>query len=208
MARCVLIDLDGTLADSLEVMRACYEQFLERRGAVGSAEEFDQLNGPSIAQVVKILAGTHGLAGSQASLLREYEDLIVAHYEKVPPRLGALELVDALKRRHLSVAVVTSASRRVAQAWLSGNGFEVDLLIDADSVARSKPDPQPYQMALQRLSARPEEAVVIEDSPAGAASAIAAGIQTLVLAENTEGFPQPVLALSSLDQVREHLCNV
>lgn len=48
--------------------------------------------------------------------------------------------------------------------WLSG-----------DECERAKPDPLPYLIAMERLGLRPEETLVFEDSPSGAAAGVASG---------------------------------
>jgi beta-phosphoglucomutase-like phosphatase (HAD superfamily) len=43
--RGMFLDMDGTLADSVSVLRRVYFRFLEKSGCVGSDTEFDALNG-------------------------------------------------------------------------------------------------------------------------------------------------------------------
>lgn len=53
--RGLFLDLDGTLADSMPVMRETYFRFLARRGAQGSQEEFDSLAGRPLSDISVIL---------------------------------------------------------------------------------------------------------------------------------------------------------
>ena len=54
----------------------------------------------------------------------------------------------------------------------------VDLVVGGDDVTHHKPDPEPYARALEAFGATPADAVAFEDSPAGVASAQAAGVYT------------------------------
>src|SRR5688572_8005467 len=58
----LLLDFDGTLADSLGVMRSVYDQFLLSHDKEPSDAEFESLNGPPLFEVVRRLKCTHGLA--------------------------------------------------------------------------------------------------------------------------------------------------
>jgi beta-phosphoglucomutase-like phosphatase (HAD superfamily) len=68
-------------------------------------------------------------------------------------------------------------------------------LILAEDLPRSKPDPLPYQTALERLQVSASEALVFEDSPAGMRAAIAAGIPTVAIASTHP--PSTLIALGA-----------
>ena len=77
------------------------------------------------------------------------------------------------------LGVVSASSRIEVEAGLNAAGilhcFEV--VIGTEDVERTKPDPEPYLLAMQRLGAR--KALAVEDSEAGVASATAAGLDVL-----------------------------
>lgn len=183
MSKGLLLDFDGTLADSLGFMRATYEQFLAGHSAVGSAAEFQALNGPPLAEVVRRLRARHGLPAPLDDLLQEYRDLLAAGQRSIGPSLGARELLTAALERGYRAAVVTSADSAAVGAWLERNDLRsfIGVIVGGDGVARGKPDPEPYLQALRRLDCRAEGSIAIEDSPLGAAAAVAAGVRTYVL---------------------------
>ena len=87
---------------------------------------------------------------------------------------GALDLLTSLP--HGSWAVVTSGVTALARARLGAAGLPVPpVLIAADDVARGKPAPDGYLAAAEKLGLDPAEAVVFEDSVAGARAGAAAG---------------------------------
>lgn len=93
---------------------------------------------------------------------------------------GTREFLDSLPADRW--AVVTSATRRLAEARLTAVGVTPKCLVSADDVTRGKPDPEPYLLAARQLGADPADCVVFEDAPAGLRAARAAGMRTVALA--------------------------
>ena len=80
MIRALLLDLDGTLIDSLPSLRAAYERFLARRNIAATDAEFDVLNGPPLERVVQMIVDRHQLEGTPEALMAEYVALLDAGY--------------------------------------------------------------------------------------------------------------------------------
>ncbi|MBX3196806.1 MAG: HAD-IA family hydrolase [Labilithrix sp.] len=178
-------DLDGTLADTLAVAHRVYERFAEDAGFTPTAEEFAELNGPSLSEVVDLLARRYRLPGEHEALLGKYHRLWsegVVHVEAKP---GAQELFEEAEERSIEIAIVTSGSASFAELFLARNGWRdrVKLVISGDDVTRSKPDPAIYRLALQCAQCMPSSALAVEDSPNGVAAAVAAGIPVVALAD-------------------------
>jgi HAD superfamily hydrolase (TIGR01509 family) len=80
--------------------------------------------------------------------------------------------------------------RRIVDANLAalalGDAFV--FAIAREDVARGKPDPEPYALACRRLGVAPSEALSVEDSDVGAASACAAGLRVLRVDSRGEVF--------------------
>ena len=58
---------------------------------------------------------------------------------------------------------------------------EFEFIIDGDDVARSKPDPEGYLLAMERLGVEPHEVLILEDSVPGTAAGLAAGAAVLAV---------------------------
>jgi HAD superfamily hydrolase (TIGR01509 family) len=210
MTRALLLDLDGTLADSLGVMKSIYRRFMEAVGRTPDDAEFDRLNGPPITECIRILKATHGLPQPEAELLARYQALIEEVYGAVPPSPGARELLAAAKTKGWKTGVVTSNGEARTRAWLARAGLAdlIDVVVGGDAVARGKPAPDPYLAALARTNCAPTDALAIEDSPQGAASARAAGIPTLALLHNprhASGWPAGVDFVAGLADARRRI---
>jgi len=102
---------------------------------------------------------------------------------KVPVRPGVGRLLDELGDEGARLAVATTGSRDWVEPLLArqfGAGrFEV--MVTADEAAERKPDPQAYDLVLEKLGLAPAEAVAVEDAAPGLAAAKAAGLACVVV---------------------------
>jgi HAD superfamily hydrolase (TIGR01509 family) len=204
-ARALLLDLDGTIADTLPVLVETYEQFIRAFGAEPSMDEFTSLNGIPLERAVDSLRRTHRLPGDTPSLTERYEAAIDELYLSAPAREGAHTLLSTAQRNGWRCGVVTSGTRARALAWLAtaGLGVLVDELVAAEDVRSGKPDPEPYRTGLRLLHALPEHSIAVEDSELGALAARDAGIETYVLSD--DGVPPGCTAIRELADVTARL---
>lgn len=184
--RGLFLDLDGTLADSMPVLERVYFRFLEARGRQGSQRQFHELAGLPLIETVARLKKLHKLPEPLAELLANYYELVDKVYQSAAlPAPGALELLAAAQARGVAVVVVTSARGVVARGFLHNQGLwhQVRGVVGVEATARGKPHPDPYQKALEITSLKPQEALAVEDTPLGAAAALAAGIPTYIITD-------------------------
>ena len=104
----------------------------------------------------------------------------------VGPRMGLAALLGQIKAAGLCWAVVTTTSRDNWQAlWTQCLAEHLALpplfAICGEDVARKKPDPEAYCLALQRLGLPASSCLAVEDSPNGLMAAQGAGIDCLVV---------------------------
>jgi HAD superfamily hydrolase (TIGR01509 family) len=186
------VDLDGTLADSVRVLRNVYREFMRRMDRPESDAEFEHLKGPPLVEVVSWLRVSHRLSASQAELERIYRGLVDDAYAAVDSMPHAAEVLTAARRAGWVVGVVTSNGTERTRAWLERTRLlrQVDLVISGDDVSRGKPDPEPYRVALARTGANPDRSIAVEDSLQGATAARAAGLRTFLLLEEVAHAPR------------------
>jgi HAD superfamily hydrolase (TIGR01509 family) len=211
--RALLFDLDGTLADSLSVMRLVYGRFLGGFDSVGTDIEFARLNGPPLTEVVRLLKQAHKLPEGADVLLGRYQDLIDQAYTEVAPTAGAHAVLEQAKASGYVAGVVTSNSARRTRDWLNrvGLGGLVDVLIGGEDVQRGKPDPEPYLLATARAGCSAAMSLAVEDSSQGARAAQDAGLRTFVLDPDPNSatiWPEGVERIRSLSDLAEILRTV
>ncbi len=157
-----LFDLDGVIIDS----EGEYTRFWS---------EIDRLHPTGIEDFAMVIKGT-ALPLILQNFAPELHTPIVEalhafeqdlEYEPYP---GALQFISALRRRHIPTAIVTS-SDAVKMGHLFNRHPQlqqaVDVVINSSMITRSKPDPQGYLLAAERLGVDPCRCIVFEDSIQG-----------------------------------------
>ncbi|CAM5495821.1 HAD family hydrolase [Streptomyces fumanus] len=176
-ATALLFDNDGTLVSSLESVDRCWARWAEEYGI--TAEQFGkvELHGRPAAEIAADLLPAEIVPEAVARIEDlEVEDVPNGGVHLLP---GTRALLDALPADRW--AVVTSATRRLAEARLAAVGILPKTLIAADDITRGKPDPEPYLLGARALGVDPADCVVFEDAPAGLRSGRAAGMTTVAL---------------------------
>lgn len=199
MLKALLWDVDGTLAETeheghLKAFNQAFAQlglpwcWTERRYSVlltiagGRERLLHDLRSQPWAPVD---------AGERTALAERVHALKNACYARIvaegliPLRPGVRELFDDCAQAGMAMAIVTTTSRANVVALLGaqlGSGWPARFaaLVCGEDVARKKPDPQAYQLALDALRVDAAETLAIEDAPAGVAAACAAGVPVVV----------------------------
>ncbi|MDQ0778524.1 sugar-phosphatase [Streptomyces aurantiacus] len=175
-ADALLFDNDGTLVSSLESVYRCWNRWAAEYGI--TPEEFArvELHGRPAAEIAADLLPAARVAEAVVRIEHlEVED-VVGGVRLLP---GTKALLDSLPADRW--AVVTSATRRLAEARLAEVGIRPKNLIAADDITRGKPDPEPFLLAARQLGVHPARCVVFEDAPAGLQAGRAAGMTTVAL---------------------------
>ncbi len=205
-----MLDFDGTLADSVPVLRRAFFEFLDSIGVQGSEKEFWSFAGPPIRDVVENLRLKYRLRESHEHLYARYLTLLEANYDSVPPKVGVRDFLDSARRSECRIAVVTSAPKKLALDWLSRNEFVrfVDGLVGAEDVHLGKPDPEPYLIGLKILNADARVSFAVEDSDQGIAAALAAGLTVFAVGCNFSAKIGEVVYVESLVEAADLLRRV
>lgn len=177
----VLFDLDGTLADTLDLIVRCFRHtFQVHRGTVPPDAAFRAGIGMPLREQLRAFTDdpdeVERMAATYAAVQLDLHDGMVAPYP------GAVELVRALRDDGTPVAVVTSKRHGMAERTLERCGFAglYDVLVGADDVARGKPHPEPVLLALDRLGVdgAAARALMVGDAPFDLRAGRGAGTRT------------------------------
>jgi phosphoglycolate phosphatase len=185
--RAVLIDLDGTLADTAGDLAAAANRMLAELGLPQrTVDEVATFVGKGIARLVeRCLTGDVERKADPALLQRALAAFAPAYDEESGrhSRLyaGAAAGLDALAAQGLLLACVTNKAQRFTLPLLERFGIaqRFHTVVCGDMVARGKPDPLPYLHACAKLEVQPSEALVVGDSANDVAAARAAGMRVV-----------------------------
>jgi HAD superfamily hydrolase (TIGR01509 family) len=175
-----LFDLDGVVLDT----ETQYTKFWDAQGLryLGRENFCATIKGQTLTQ---IFAGNFGgeLEECQKEIteaLNRFEQEMV--YEYIP---GAEEFIAELRRRGVKMAIVTSSNdEKMKNVYRSHPEFTsgFDAILTGDMFARSKPHPDCFLKAMERLGVTPQQSVVFEDSFHGLAAGRSSGAFVVGLA--------------------------
>ncbi len=177
--KALLVDFDGTLIDSLPALWNCYQTFMDRHGKIATRNEFFQLAGPSLKEIIIYLKAKYDLSEGFEGLYKEYGELILESYSKDAIMFpNALEVLQRLKMKGIKLALVTSATSSFIETFNQRANFDklFDAIITHVEGEETKPSPVIYKRALESLNIAPELAIAVEDSKNGILSAHAANL--------------------------------
>ena len=97
---------------------------------------------------------------------------------KLPMRPGVKRLMGEVNDAGLLLGICTTSNERAAQAVVAGmlSDIKFEFVLAGDIVSKKKPDPEIYNLALEKSGLKPEECIVIEDSRNGVLAAHAADL--------------------------------
>ena len=186
----VLLDLDGTLVDSVPDIAFCVDAMLERMDMQPRGEDKIRMwvgNGAERLVHRALCDDLHGTAEPDTfarayALFSELYERNTSKRSRLYP--GAREGLDYLRRGRLKLGCVTNKRGRFTEPLLKALGIldDFDIVISGDTLPKKKPDPMPLLHASEMLGAKPENAMMIGDSVNDIEAARAAGF--LVVAVN------------------------
>lgn len=183
----MIFDLDGVVLNSMPAHAVCWCRAFAEFGLVVAPEVIYRYEGALDNEALDRLGAENGLALTPDLFDRIYERQRAlfeeAHSRRVSFFPEAVGLILELSATRLDLALVTSSRREILNAgvWQGLNHWFWPV-VTGDRVVRHKPHPEPYLTAIEALGLDRAEAVVIENAPAGIASALAAGLTCLALA--------------------------
>jgi HAD superfamily hydrolase (TIGR01509 family) len=179
--RALLVDLDGTLADTAAANFEAYSAALAEAGAVVTRSRFDAVAaGLSWRQFLPPLLAEAGVTAEPVEIARRKAEIYAAKIGQIVVNealVGVLEMC----RRGCRTALVTTASASAVSTINARFDLQrlFDTVVTGDDVERHKPDPEAYYLAAARLGVTPQQCIIIEDSDAGIAGAQAFGALVL-----------------------------
>ncbi len=180
--RCVLWDNDGVLVDSEGGYFEATRRALAECGVTLGRVEYHALRaaGRSAWDLPEILRlGAATIKRQRAARDGYYREFIRGAPREVP---GVRAVLDTLAARY-RMAIVTTSLRRNFELLHAAGALtrHMEFVLTREDFVTGKPAPDGYLAALERLRAQADEAVVIEDSAQGLASARAAGIRCVIV---------------------------
>jgi len=175
-----LFDCDGTIADSMPLHYIAWKQALGEQGCDFPETQFYSMGGMPVRDVIHALNAQHGLQMPVEAVALRKEDL---YYEFLPQLTAVPEVLEVIEASHGTIpfAVVSGSTRESVTASLRSLHLldKFQTLVCAGDYQRSKPNPEAFLLAAQRLGVAPERCLVFEDADIGIEAATAAGMASV-----------------------------
>ena len=187
----VIFDMDGVLIDSEPIHIGIEKQLFDKLGIDVSATVHRSYMGASNEFMYSDLRSRFKLSESVSELI-ESDELFRSDYfhrlDTIPANDGLISLLGQIKTAGLKLAVATSSSPEIANLLLNKCGIAsfFDAIVTTSEAGKSKPSPDVYLLAAQRIGVLPEDCIVFEDSPNGLSAAKSAGMFCVVIQSDSE----------------------
>ena len=203
--RAIIFDFDGLILDTESPMRTAWLETFAEHGLAVSAEQWASLLGASAdpPEAYELLEKHLDTAIDRTAIHDHVmeRELQLLESEDVLP--GIRELIGEAKAADLSLAVASSSERSWVHGLLTQHGLieSFEAIVCAEDVAQTKPSPDLFLKALERLDVEASEAIVFEDSEHGIRAAMAAGVFRVAVPNKVTkclSFPDADIVASSI----------
>ncbi len=210
----ILIDVDGTLVDSVPDLAFCVDSMMVQLGREPRGEErVRDWVGNGVERLVRrALVGQLKGEPDEADFERAYPIFMDLYAENTSKRSflypGVREGIDMLKASGYKLGCVTNKAAQFTEPLLKDLGVYDDfsIVISGDTLTKKKPDPAPLLHAAEFFGCEPANALMIGDSVSDVAAARAAGFQIVCMSygynhgvDIREAAPDAVI--DSLDEI-------
>ncbi|HEY9748798.1 MAG TPA: HAD-IA family hydrolase [Allocoleopsis sp.] len=185
MLAAILFDLDGTITNTDPIHFRAWQQHLQEHGlTIDETFYKTRISGKTNPVIIEEILPHLSVAAGQALADAKEAQFRELATQEITALDGLTQVLDWAQEQQLPLAVVTNAPPENAYFMLETLKLEAHFktVIISDEIGIGKPDPAPYNIALERLGVAPENAIAFEDSPSGIRSAVAAGIPTVGIA--------------------------
>lgn len=184
MPKAVLCDLDGTLLDSNHFHAEAWQRTFAEFGIAVSFDDAVKQIGKGGDQVIPFFVPAAQVSELEEPIKEFRKKLFHREYmDRIVPFSDARRLLERMRQQGLRIAVASSSDKGDLEAFLML--LKIHDLVEenttADDADKSKPSPDIFQAALDRLQIEPADAIVLGDTPWDLEAAAKAGIPAIAV---------------------------
>lgn len=172
-----LFDCDGTIADSMPLHYIAWKKSLAEWNCDFEEHLFYSWGGRPVSEIISALNERSGLKMPVDVVARRKENL---YYEQLSQLKAVPEVLEHIEAQHgrIPFAVVSGSRRNSVVGSLTALDLldKFDIIVSAEDYENSKPAPDAFLLAAQRLGVAPGNCLVFEDTDLGVQAAVAAGM--------------------------------
>jgi HAD superfamily hydrolase (TIGR01509 family) len=183
MVRAVIFDVDGTLVDSVDIHAEAWRDAFLDFGHELRIEDIRRQIGKGGDQLMPVFLSNVEVDAQGAALEAHRSNILKSRYlSKIKGFPNVRELVQRLKAQGLQIVLASSAKGEELSFYKKQAGIEdlIDTETSSDDAEKSKPDPDIFQAAKNRLDGiKADDIIVVGDTPYDAEAAEKAGLRTI-----------------------------
>ena len=206
MIKAVIFDLDGVLVTTDDCHYRAWKRMADEEGIPFDREINNRLRGVSRMESLEIiLEKAHKSYSTQektalAERKNDYYVDLISHLGQEAILPGAMATLHALRARGVFLAIGSSSKNTPTILKQVGISDMFDAVADGNQIKNSKPAPDVFLLAAEKLNLPPSACLVVEDADAGVEAALKAGM--LVLAVGTaKDHPRAHLHAGTLEDI-------
>lgn len=184
----IILDLDGTLVDSLPFWRRLDQEFLASRGISPSAKELKILDTMGITEAAAYFRRIYHFPDTIPEIVQELNQRMLRFYEQeIPLKEGADLFLAQCRRDGISCGLATATDDTLARHCLRRLGVldSFTFLLSCETLGKSKAFPDIYLEGARIFGQSPSEIAVFEDAPHCLETAARAGFYTVAVFDET-----------------------
>jgi beta-phosphoglucomutase len=194
LIKAVIFDLDGVIVDTAHYHFLAWKRLANEIGIDLTEADNEKLKGISRMHSLEIILGLGGggislSAHEKEQLANKKNTWFVDYLERMAPEEifpGVKVLLQKLKERGIKVGLASSSKNARTVIQLLNIPNEFDVVVDGNMITHSKPHPEIFLLAADKLGIDPKECLVFEDAEAGVEAAIAAGMKCIGIGSATQ----------------------
>ena len=186
----IIFDMDGVIFDTERCYHECAAMAGDKVGLEGVDEVAFECIGVTEEETARKMRARYGDDAPLEEFAREMRRIFMDRYEEngLPMKEGVVELLEFLKQRGAKIAVASSTKRDVVEMELRDAGLieYFDVIVGGDMAQASKPAPDVFLLAAEKLGVDIQDCIVIEDSFNGVRAARTAGATVFMVPDMLE----------------------
>lgn len=213
--KAIIFDMDGVIFDTEMIYLKVWSEVFEKYGYKMTKEIYASVLGTGRENVKKVFVSHFGSDLPIDDMYIEKDENLAKEIEKgVPLKSGVYEILEYLKENDFKIDLATSAISKRAFKQLKQANIEnfFNAIVCRDEVKETKPNPDIFLKAADKLMVKPEQCIVIEDSSAGIEAAFNAGMVPIHVVDLKEA-DEKILnnsykSFNDLNEIRNELMSI
>ena len=211
-----IFDMDGTIFDTEKFYYQTWLEIAKKEGFIFGLEDKVRLSGKQSNESIAYMVENFSMDEKEAIRIRknlnELRDKKFNELDYSLKKPGLLNLLSYLRENNKNIALASSSIKSRIDFLLDREGVRdyFDEIISSDDITKGKPDPQIFNLAMEKIGADKNKTYIIEDSLAGVKAAKKSGAKVVLIIDLDESElikSQADLVFSSLDEFLSYIKN-